>query len=72
MRRAAHDHARELGSAGVHVAYVLIDAVIDTPWMRERVSERPDDFFIKSAAIADELFHLHGQDRSAWFRGEIA
>ena len=59
--------ARELGPAGVHVAYILIDAVIDAPGMRKRFSDKPDDFFIKPAAIADELFsHLHGQDRSAW------
>jgi len=67
-----HDHARELGPAGVHVAYVLIDAVIDAPRMRERMSDKPDDFFIKREAIADELFHFHGQDRSAWSRGKIA
>jgi NAD(P)-dependent dehydrogenase (short-subunit alcohol dehydrogenase family) len=58
--------ARELGPVGVHVAYLMIDAVIDTPRMRERLSEKPDDFFIKPAVIADELFHLYGQDRSAW------
>src|SRR5580765_2050799 len=52
--------ARELGPRGVHVAYVLIDAVIDTPRMRARMSDRPDEFFIKPAAIADELYHLYG------------
>jgi len=26
----------------------------------------PDDFFIKPSAIADELWHLYNQDRSAW------
>lgn len=66
QRILAESIARELGPAGVHVAYVLIDAVIDTPRMRARMSDRPDDFFIKPAAIADELFHLYGQDRSAW------
>ncbi len=66
QRILAESIARELGPAGVHVAYVLIDAVIDTPRMRERMSDKPDDFFIKPAAIADELFHLHSQDRSAW------
>jgi NAD(P)-dependent dehydrogenase (short-subunit alcohol dehydrogenase family) len=66
QRILAESIARELGPAGVHVAYILIDAVIDTPGMRKRMSDKPDDFFIKPAAIADELFHLHGQDRSAW------
>ena len=58
--------ARDLGPRGIHVAYVLIDAVIDVPRMRERMREAPDEFFIKPSAIADELWHLHNQDRSAW------
>jgi NAD(P)-dependent dehydrogenase (short-subunit alcohol dehydrogenase family) len=58
--------ARDLGPRGIHVAYVLIDAVIDVPRMRERMRDAPDDFFIKPSAIAEELWHLHNQDRSAW------
>jgi NAD(P)-dependent dehydrogenase (short-subunit alcohol dehydrogenase family) len=58
--------ARDLGPRGIHVAYLLIDAVIDVPRMRERLREAPDTFFIKPSAIADELWHLHHQDRSAW------
>ena len=51
---------------GAQANYFLIDAVIDTPRMRARMSDKPDEFFIKPAAIADELYHLYGQDRSAW------
>jgi NAD(P)-dependent dehydrogenase (short-subunit alcohol dehydrogenase family) len=58
--------ARDLGPRGIHVAYLLIDAVIDVPRMRERFREAPDDYFIKPSAIADELWHLQTQDRSAW------
>ena len=58
--------ARELGPKGVHVAYIVIDAVIDVPWIRERFKDKPDEFFIKPAAIADEAWHLTRQDRSAW------
>jgi NAD(P)-dependent dehydrogenase (short-subunit alcohol dehydrogenase family) len=58
--------ARDLGPRGIHVAYLLIDAVIDVPRMRERLREAPDEFFIKPSAIADELWHLYCQDRSAW------
>ena len=64
--------ARDLGPRGIHVAYVLIDAVIDVPRMRERLPDAPDEFFIKPSAIADELWHLYRQDRSAWsFLSEI-
>jgi len=62
QRVLAESIAREVGPLGVHVSYVLIDAVIDTPRMRARMSDKPDEFFIKPAAIADELFHLYGQD----------
>src|SRR6266481_5517738 len=33
---------------------------------RERFKQKPDEFFIKPAAIADELWHVAHQDRSAW------
>jgi len=34
--------------------------------MRERLSEASDEFFTKPSAIADELWHVYNQDRSAW------
>jgi short-subunit dehydrogenase len=58
--------ARELGPKGIHVAYIIIDAVIDVPWTRERFKDKPDEFFIKPAAIAEEAWHITQQDRSAW------
>ena len=66
QRILAESIARELGPKGVHVAYVLIDAVIDLEWTRKRFSDAPDEFFIKPAAIADEIWHVAHQDRSAW------
>lgn len=66
QRILAEAIARDVGPQGVHVSYVLIDAVIDTPRMRSRMIDKSDDFFIKPAAIADELLHLYRQDRSAW------
>jgi NAD(P)-dependent dehydrogenase (short-subunit alcohol dehydrogenase family) len=58
--------ARDLGPKGVHVAYLVIDAVIDVPWARERYKDKPDDLFIQPAAIADEIWHVAHQDRCAW------
>ena len=66
QRILAEAIAREIGPKGVHVAYVMIDAVIDLEWTRKRWPEAPDDFFIKPAAIADEVWHVAHQDRSAW------
>jgi len=66
QRILAESMARELGPKGVHVAYVIIDAVIDLEWTRRRFGNAPDDFFIKPAAIAEEVWHIAHQDRSAW------
>src|ERR1700731_1968298 len=66
QRILAESMARDLGPKGVHVAYVLIDAVIDLEWTRKRFADAPDEFFIKPAAIADEIWHVAHQDRSAW------
>jgi len=58
---------REIESArAVHVAYVMIDAVIDLEWTRQMFPNAPDEFFIKPAAIAEEVWHVAHQDRSAW------
>lgn len=58
--------AREVGPKGIHASYLLIDAVIDVPWTRERYADAPDDFFIQPADIADEAWHIAHQPRSAW------
>jgi NADP-dependent 3-hydroxy acid dehydrogenase YdfG len=66
QRILAEAIAREVGPKGVHVAYLVIDAVIDLEWTRKRFASAPDDFFIKPAAIADEIWHVAHQDKSAW------
>lgn len=66
QRILAESIARDLGPKGIHVAYLMIDAVIDVPWARERYKDKPDDFFIQPSAIADEAWHLAHQPRSAW------
>ncbi|MFO1081140.1 MAG: SDR family NAD(P)-dependent oxidoreductase [Reyranellaceae bacterium] len=66
QRILAEAMARDLGPKGVHVAYLVIDAVIDVPWARERLKDKPDDFFVAPAAIADEVWHVANQPRSAW------
>lgn len=66
QRILAESMARDLGPKGVHVAYVVIDAVIDVPSARERFKDKPDDFFIAPSAIADEVWHVANQPRSSW------
>lgn len=72
QRILAESLARDLGPKGVHVAYLIIDAVIDVPWQRERMPNAPDDFFCSPASIAAEVFHLAHQPRDAWsFLAEV-
>jgi NAD(P)-dependent dehydrogenase (short-subunit alcohol dehydrogenase family) len=66
QRILAESLARSLGPDGIHVAYLVIDAVIDVPWARKRHPDKPDEFFIRPADIADELWHVAHQPRSAW------
>lgn len=67
QRIMAEAMARDFGPKGIHVAYVTIDAAIDTPWTRPSLfPDKPDDFFAKPSAIADEVFHVAHQDKSAW------
>ncbi len=67
QRILAQSMARDFGPKGVHVSYITIDAAIDTPWTRPNMyPDKPDDFFCKPAAIADEVYHVAHQDPSAW------
>ena len=66
QRILAESMARTLGPQGVHVAYVVIDAVIDLEWTRQMFKDKPDDFFIKPSAIADTTWHVVHQERSGW------
>jgi len=66
QRILAQSMARSLGPQGVHVAYVVVDAVIDVPWTRKVNPNRPDEFFSQPAEIAESVYHLTQQKRSAW------
>ena len=73
QRILAESIAREFGPQGIHVAYFIIDASIDTPRTRPLMgADKPDDFFAKPSAIAEEMYKTAHQDRSTWsFRVEL-
>lgn len=58
--------ARAAGPKGIHAAYVAIDAVIDLPWTRKKLPDKPDDFFCKPKDIAEACYSVAHQPRSAW------
>ncbi len=67
QRILAQSLARDLGPKGIHVAYITIDAAIDTPWTRDVFNrDKPDNFFSNPADIAAEVFHITQQPRSTW------
>lgn len=66
QRSLAQSLARQLGPENLHVAYVVIDGVVDLPRTREAMPDKPDDFFLNPDAVADSIWFLTRQDRSAW------
>jgi NAD(P)-dependent dehydrogenase (short-subunit alcohol dehydrogenase family) len=70
LRALAQSMARELGPEGIHVAHVLIDGAIDTPFIRDTFPERyklkAQDGILDPEAIAENYWQLHCQPRSAW------
>jgi NAD(P)-dependent dehydrogenase (short-subunit alcohol dehydrogenase family) len=70
LRALAQSMARELGPQGIHVAHVVIDGAIDTPFIAENFPERyarkAEDGILSPDAIAENYWNLHRQARSAW------
>ena len=70
LRALAQSMARELGPKGLHVAHVVIDGAIDTRFIAENFPERyalkERGGILSPDAIADNYWHLHCQDKSAW------
>ncbi len=66
QRSLAQSMARHLGPKGIHVSYVIVDGVIDLPRTRKHLADMPDEFFLKPDDIAQSVFTLVRQPRSAW------
>ncbi|MES2903447.1 MAG: SDR family NAD(P)-dependent oxidoreductase [Pseudomonadota bacterium] len=75
LRSVAQSMARELGPQNIHVAHLVIDAGVDTAWVRERialtkgaeaVAEMPPDTLMNPESIAETYWQLHRQPRDAW------
>jgi NAD(P)-dependent dehydrogenase (short-subunit alcohol dehydrogenase family) len=66
LRALAQSMAREFGPQGIHVAHPIIDGMIDTPRIRERMPEREDQTLLDPEAIAEAYWQLHTQSPTAW------
>jgi NAD(P)-dependent dehydrogenase (short-subunit alcohol dehydrogenase family) len=66
QRSLAESLARQLWPAGVHVSLVIVDGVVDLPATRQRMPDKPDSFFVAPDDVAETVFRLTTQPRSAW------
>lgn len=70
LRACAQSMARELGPLGIHVAHLVIDGAIDTPWIREnfpdRYALRDKGGIVDPDHIAEAYWTLYRQPRDAW------
>jgi NAD(P)-dependent dehydrogenase (short-subunit alcohol dehydrogenase family) len=75
LRAVAEAAARELGPKGLHVGHLIIDAGVDTAWVRERIRTHEGDAalatldpsrLMRPEAVADAYWQLHQQPRDAW------
>lgn len=66
QRSLAQSMARYLDPQKIHVSYIIVDGVINSERTREWMSDKPEDYFMKSDDIADSVFFLTQQKPSAW------
>lgn len=74
LRAVAQSMARELGPKNIHVAHLVIDAGVDTAFVRERIRQRyadaeeqlDPDQLMHPASVAEAYWQLYRQPRDAW------
>jgi ABC-type uncharacterized transport system substrate-binding protein len=65
QRSLAESMARTLWPQAIHVALIVINAVVDLPRIRQNMPDKPDDFFLQPADMAASAVWLARQPRSA-------
>ena len=81
LRAVAQAAARELGPKGIHVAHLVIDAGVDTAWVRERIKEREGEAVLtnldpgrlmRPESVAEAYWQIYQEPHDAWsFEREI-
>jgi NAD(P)-dependent dehydrogenase (short-subunit alcohol dehydrogenase family) len=66
QRMMAQGLARDLGKKGIHVFYAIIDGIVDLPTTKERFPQIPEEKYMSPAAIAQQYWNVHVQDKSVW------
>jgi hypothetical protein len=73
LRGLAQSMARELGPEGIHVAHLIIDAGVDTAFVKERYRDRgidpdglPPHTLMNPESVGEAYWTLHNQTSDAW------
>jgi NAD(P)-dependent dehydrogenase (short-subunit alcohol dehydrogenase family) len=73
LRGLAQSLARELGPEGIHVAHLIIDAGVDTAFVRDRFRDRgvdpvelPENSLMDPKSVGEAYWFLHQQSKDAW------
>lgn len=73
LRSLAQTLARELGPKNIHVAHLVIDAGVDTAFVRDlwakrgkAVEDLPPDSLMNPASVGEAYWTLYQQSRDAW------
>jgi len=73
LRALAQSMARELGPENIHVAHLVIDAGVDTAWVRGMIQASgrdpaalPPDTLMNPASVAEAYWALHQQTPDGW------
>ena len=75
LRAVAQTMARELGPQNIHVAHLIIDAGVDTAFVRERIKQKggaaaldnlQPDQLMNPSSVAEAYWQIYRQPRDAW------
>ena len=73
LRMLAQSMARELGPKNIHIAHLIIDAGVDTKFVRERIKAAgrdpdalPPDTLMDPNSVAEAYWMLYYQSRDGW------
>lgn len=73
LRSFAQTLAKEIGPKGIHVAHLVIDAGVDTAFVRERIAASgrdpealPPDTLMNPESVAEAYWTLYQQKRDGW------
>jgi NAD(P)-dependent dehydrogenase (short-subunit alcohol dehydrogenase family) len=66
QRVLAESMARSLWPAGIHVSVIIVDGVIALEKTKKMMPDKPADFFMSPDDIADVVWSVTEQKKSAW------